>query len=159
MIEVLLSLGTVVIAITANILGVIQFKKSQEAKKEIELKGHTAEEILTQSKEHGDFILKDEIGPSAFTYKEKEINESVDSIFNEEIDDRISKIENAISNIKQLMIDNPEAVISFAALKKDVELLEKNVNRLDNSIKWFLGIIVTLSLGILTLAFSVLLSK
>lgn len=75
------------------------------------------------------------------------------------LDDRVYKIETALSNIKQLINGNPEAVISLVELKKEFEFIEKTVNRVENSIKWFFGIIVTLSLGILGLAFSVLLSK
>jgi len=77
---------------------------------------------------------------------------------------RIEKVEQDLRNLRELLFDNPEASVTIPLMKKDIEALNKEndalrkeLDRQSTSTKWFLGILITMSIGLFGLAISILL--
>ena len=65
---------------------------------------------------------------------------------------------------RRTIFDNPDAIITIPLIKKDVEnvkidneRLREEMKRYNSFTKWFIGIMVTLSIGLLGLALSIVL--
>jgi F0F1-type ATP synthase membrane subunit c/vacuolar-type H+-ATPase subunit K len=78
--------------------------------------------------------------------------------------ERMNKLEQDMRGLRELLFDNPEATVTIPLMKKDVEslarendVLRRELDRQSGSTKWFLGILITLSVGLLGLAVSILL--
>lgn len=77
---------------------------------------------------------------------------------------RVNKLESDFRDLRRLLFDNPEAVVSIPLMRKDVdsfrrdnENLRKELERIGSLSRWFIGIMITLSIGLLGLAVSILL--
>lgn len=77
---------------------------------------------------------------------------------------RLDNLEGELRGLKELLFGNPEVAVTIPLMKKDIEALaEQNKalrNELDRqgaSTKWFLGILITMSIGLFGLAISILL--
>ena len=90
-----------------------------------------------------------------------EESQSVESrVFGE----RLSKLEQEIRSLRELLFDNPEATVTIPLIKKDVEslareneALRRELDRQSSSTRWFLGILITLSVGLLGLVVNIFL--
>lgn len=77
---------------------------------------------------------------------------------------RLDKIESDFRELRRLLFDNPEAAVSVPLIKKDIDSLRRDnenvrneLDRLGGFYKWFIGIMITMSVGLLGLAVSILL--
>ena len=77
---------------------------------------------------------------------------------------RIDKLELDLGELRRLLFDDPEAALTVPLLRKDVESvrqdnenLRKELARISELSKWFIGIMLTMSFGLLALAVSILL--
>jgi len=77
---------------------------------------------------------------------------------------RLDQLESDLKGFKRLLFDNPEATVTIPLIKKDIESLKEDNKRLREEIvrmsgftKWFIGIMITMSIGLFGLAVSILL--
>jgi hypothetical protein len=77
---------------------------------------------------------------------------------------RIDKLEEELRSFKTLLFDNPEATVTIPLIRKDIETIKKDNDRLRDELirvsgftKWFIGIMITMSIGLFGLAISILL--
>lgn len=77
---------------------------------------------------------------------------------------KIEKVESDLQNLRKLLFENPDAAVTIPLIMKDIkylrqddENLRKEIDRIVGFNKWFIGIMVTIFIGILGLAISVLL--
>jgi hypothetical protein len=77
---------------------------------------------------------------------------------------KVEAIELGLRDLRRLLFDNPEAAVTIPLIKKDInslikdnERLRKELERLGGFTRWFVGIMITMSVGLLGLALSILL--
>jgi hypothetical protein len=77
---------------------------------------------------------------------------------------RIEKVESNLQGLRKLLFDNPEATVTIPLIKKDIESLSRDnenlrreLERISGFTKWFIGIMITMSIGLLGIAVSILL--
>ena len=77
---------------------------------------------------------------------------------------RFDKLESDLKGFKKLLFDNPEASVTIPLIKKDIESLKEDnkrlreeMGRMNGFTKWFIGIMITMSIGLFGLALSILL--
>lgn len=108
--------------------------------------------------------LREEISMLQTSITELPKGEEAQAVESEVISGRLNKVEQEIRSLRELLFDNPEAAVTIPLIKKDVESLSRDnealrreLDRQSASTKWFLGILITLSVGLLGLAVSILL--
>lgn len=79
---------------------------------------------------------------------------------------RMDKIEQDITSLRQLLFDNPDAAITLPLMKKDIVSLQNDMKTtreqfewITSYSKWIIGIMITLSVGVLSLAITAVLKK
>lgn len=82
------------------------------------------------------------------------------------LNNQIEKLRSEVSAVKQLILDDPEAMLTLPLVKKDIDVINKDIlnvrseiNRLFNFSKWFLGTQITLSLGLFSVVIAGILKK
>lgn len=80
------------------------------------------------------------------------------------LDSRIGSIEEDLTGLKNLLFDDPEKVVTIPLIKKDIDFLKEDLNnlrsefdRMSGLAKWLISIMITMSVGLLGLAISILL--
>lgn len=78
----------------------------------------------------------------------------------------VRRLETDIANLKTLLLDDPEVTLTIPLLKKDIATLTQQQGELSSRIrdtaslsKWFIGIMLSMSIGLLGLAVGVLVKK
>jgi hypothetical protein len=122
--EILITISGLLISLCGLIFGIYQYIRRHKI-----ISRGIAKGVIFPAEEHEEKLPKDF---------------SIDKL-----NERISGIETTLTNLKKLLFDNPESAITVALLKKDIELLEKTVNRIDNNSKWFFTILIGLCLSII----------
>lgn len=72
-------------------------------------------------------------------------------------ENRLTELEAEIRGLKKLLLDDPEASLTIPLLKKDVDHIKEQIKIVGDSAKWFIAMIVTLAIGLLGVAISILL--
>ncbi|MCJ7459029.1 MAG: hypothetical protein MUP17_08565 [candidate division Zixibacteria bacterium] len=77
---------------------------------------------------------------------------------------RLDQLESEMKGFKKLLFDDPEASVTIPLIKKDIDSLKEDNKRLREEMvrmndftKWFIGIMITMSIGLFGLAISILL--
>ena len=85
--------------------------------------------------------------------------ESLDKAYVAKLEAKVEKIEQDITSLRQLLFDNPDLVITIPLMKKDISALQNDVkttreqfDRIASFSRWIIGIMATLSLGMLSIA-------
>ena len=80
------------------------------------------------------------------------------------INTRIDKLAQDMRSLRELLFDNPEATVTIPLMKKDIDALAKEnealrseLDRQSTFTRWFLGILITMSIGLFGLTISILL--
>ena len=77
---------------------------------------------------------------------------------------RVDKLESGLKELKELLFGNPEVSVTIPLIKRDIESLKEynerlreEMGRMNDFTKWFIGIMITMSIGLFGLAISILL--
>jgi hypothetical protein len=70
------------------------------------------------------------------------------------IEDSIIQLQDSMSSIEEVILDDPTKALEMTLLKKDMDNVDQEVDRLDNWNKWIFGLMFTLVLAVLSLAAS-----
>ena len=71
--------------------------------------------------------------------------------------DKVTELELEIRAFKELLFDDPKATLAVPLMMKDIEQLKLNIEKIDDSRKWYLGIIITIFLSLFAVAIAILL--
>lgn len=82
------------------------------------------------------------------------------------LESRTDEIEQDFNSLRQLLFDNPDAAITLPLMKKDIVNLQNDMKTtreqfesITSYSKWIIGIMITMSLGVLGLAITAILKK
>jgi hypothetical protein len=81
------------------------------------------------------------------------------------LNDNVAKLQESVSDMQRLIVDNPSKALAVPLMRKDLDSLKENnqaemasirkdVDRIYDLNKWLVGLMFTMALGVLTLAIS-----
>ncbi len=83
-----------------------------------------------------------------------------------EHEEKIAQLESKFSSLRTLIFDNPDQAITIPLIKKDIDGIKSEIERINTQIgwlssynKWLIGVMITLAVGVLGLALSIILKS
>jgi len=114
-----------------------------------------------------DVIVRVRLG--AIEHKIEQVEQQMKQSDNIELtylNNQIEKLRSEVSAVKQLILDDPEAMLTLPLIKKDIDVLKNDILKVHSEItglfnfsKWFLGTQITLSLGLFSVVIAGILRK
>ena len=94
----------------------------------------------------------------------EEAPEKADQISRVQLLERIDGLEKSVSDLRELLFGNPDDAVrlpllqkDIASLKLDIENQNKRIELVSSYSKWLIGLMLTLAVGVLGLAISIIL--